>query len=160
MNSAVQGNILRDHLLQLIYNGLDSVTCCYSILLIACDANLVLNTTKNVAKHKIFTFHVFLKLNYMILRLTNRIRFHNMHFKVNKHYLVLIIFLRELDVDVMVSTDLGDYSTLATNYLGVIFGIHSDGQFEAPESLLKKMSSTKKKQLQGIKTSHCTYFSS
>lgn len=38
----------------------------------------------------------------------------------------------------MVSTDLGDYGTLATNDLGVIFGIHSDGQLEAPESLLKE----------------------
>lgn len=39
----------------------------------------------------------------------------------------------------MVNTDLGDYGTLATNDLGVILGIHSDGQLEAPESLLKKL---------------------
>lgn len=39
----------------------------------------------------------------------------------------------------MVRTDLRDYGTLATNDFGVVFGIHSDGQLETPESLLKKM---------------------
>lgn len=63
-------------------------------------------------------------------------QFCSAHASASKRYLVLIIFLWELDVYIMVSTDLGDYGTLATNDLGVIFGIHSDGQLEAPESLL------------------------
>lgn len=57
---------------------------------------------------------------------------------LSKCYLVLIIFFWKLDVDIMVSTDLGDYGTLATDDLGVIFGIHSDGQLKAPEGLLGK----------------------
>ncbi len=35
----------------------------------------------------------------------------------------------------MLIADLGDYGTLASNDLGVILGIHSDGQLEASESL-------------------------
>lgn len=99
-------------------------------MLIACDADLVLNNKIVQIKHdKVFTGHPF----------------YPAHTLAMKYYLVLIIFLWELDVDIMVSTDLGDYSTLATNDLGVIFGIHSDGQLEAPESLLKKMYLIKKK---------------
>lgn len=39
----------------------------------------------------------------------------------------------------MLIADLGDYGTFASNDLGVILGIHSDGQLEAPESLQTKI---------------------
>lgn len=39
----------------------------------------------------------------------------------------------------MLIADLGDYGTLASNDLGVILGIHSDGQLEASESLQTKI---------------------
>lgn len=150
VNSAVQGNVLRYHLLQFINNGLDSVACCYSILLIACDADLVLNTTTNMKN----------QAQYIKLRsiLTAQLLY-PAHSLANTHYLVLIIFLWELDVNVMVSTDLGDYGTLATNDLGMIFGIHSDGQLEAPESLLKKIDHLRgdHEQPPPIETPHCTH---
>lgn len=35
----------------------------------------------------------------------------------------------------MLSSDVGDDGTLAANDFGVILGVHSDGQLEAPECL-------------------------
>lgn len=54
---------------------------------------------------------------------------------VNKSYLVFVILLWELDVNIMLSADVGDDGTLAANDFGVILGVHSDGQLEAPECL-------------------------
>lgn len=39
----------------------------------------------------------------------------------------------------MLVADLGDNGAFASNNLGVILGIHSDGQLEAPESLQTKI---------------------
>ena len=50
-------------------------------------------------------------------------------------YLVFIILFWELDVHVMLSADVGYNGTLAANDFGVILGVHSDGQLEAPECL-------------------------
>lgn len=54
---------------------------------------------------------------------------------VNKSYLVFVILLWELDVNIVLSADVGDDGTLAANDFGVILGVHSDGQLEAPECL-------------------------
>lgn len=51
------------------------------------------------------------------------------------HYLVLIVLLWELDVDVVLGADVGDDGALAADDFGVILGVHSDGQLEAPECL-------------------------
>ena len=50
-------------------------------------------------------------------------------------YLVLIILLWKLDVNIMFSANVGNNGTFATNDFGVILGVHSDGQLEAPECL-------------------------
>lgn len=42
VNPAVKGDVLGDHLLQLVHDGLDGVSCCYGFLLISCDGDLVL----------------------------------------------------------------------------------------------------------------------
>lgn len=50
-------------------------------------------------------------------------------------YLIFIVLLWELDVDVMLRADVSNNGTLAANDFGVILGVHSDGQLEAPECL-------------------------
>ena len=50
-------------------------------------------------------------------------------------YLVFIILLWELDVNIMLSADVCNNGSLAANDFGVILGVHSDGQLEAPECL-------------------------
>lgn len=42
MNPAVQVDVLRDHLLQLIHYSLDGISCCYGFVLIPCNSNLIL----------------------------------------------------------------------------------------------------------------------
>lgn len=42
MDPAVQSNVLRDHLLQLVHDSLDGVSCCYGFLLVSCDGDLIL----------------------------------------------------------------------------------------------------------------------
>ena len=48
MDSAVEGDVLGDHLLQLIYNALDGVPCRNGILLIPSDGDLILNTRQKM----------------------------------------------------------------------------------------------------------------
>lgn len=50
-------------------------------------------------------------------------------------YLVFIILLWELDVNIVLSTDVCNNGTLAADDFGVILGVHSDGQLVAPECL-------------------------
>lgn len=52
-------------------------------------------------------------------------------------YLVLIVLVGKLDVDVMLGADLCDDGPLAADDLGMILGVHSDGQLEAPQGLHK-----------------------
>lgn len=50
-------------------------------------------------------------------------------------YLLLISLVGELHVDVVVLADLGDDRPLASDDLGVIFGVDRDGELKAPQSL-------------------------
>lgn len=42
MDPAVQSDVLRDHLLQLVHYGLDGVSCCYGFVLVSCYGDLIL----------------------------------------------------------------------------------------------------------------------
>lgn len=42
VDPAVQSDVLGDHLLQLLHDGLDGVACSYGFVLIPCNGNLVL----------------------------------------------------------------------------------------------------------------------
>lgn len=42
MDPAVQGDVLRDHLFQLIHDGLNGISCSYGFVLIPCNSNLIL----------------------------------------------------------------------------------------------------------------------
>lgn len=42
MNSAVQGDVFRDHLLKLIHNSLNGITCCYGFMFIPSNGDLIL----------------------------------------------------------------------------------------------------------------------
>lgn len=66
-----------------------------------------------------FTFHLYIAI------------------KINV-YLVFIILFWELDVNIMLSADVCYNGTLAANDFGVILGVHSDGQLEAPECLYRR----------------------
>lgn len=64
MDSAVQGDVFRDHFLQFIHYSLNGITCRHSILLIASNGNLILkDQNKKVChafKEKCFLLYWFL----------------------------------------------------------------------------------------------------
>lgn len=63
MDPAVQGDVLRDHLFQLIHDGLNGISCSYGFVLIPCNSNLILwrhsriNFKKTKQKHP-YTKHL------------------------------------------------------------------------------------------------------
>lgn len=122
MDPAVQGDVLRDHLFQLVHNGLDGVSCCYGFVLVSCNGDLILRTADASASPKAPD-----KIQLPKLFTSGR--------KPKDKYLVLVILLRELNVHVMLCADIGDDGALAANNFGVILGVHSDGQLVTPESL-------------------------
>lgn len=54
MDPAVQGDVLRDHLFQLIHDGLNGISCSYGFVLIPCNSNLILwrHSRINLKKNK------------------------------------------------------------------------------------------------------------
>lgn len=64
VDPAVQRDVLRHHLLQLIYNGLDGVSCCYGFVLIPCNGYLILEDDKETSKNNDSTSSESLLLKY------------------------------------------------------------------------------------------------
>lgn len=122
MNSAVQGDVFRDHLLKLIHNSLNGITCCYGFMFIPSNGDLILRNGnkfnmnlqyfQKVATETIFcvdTEHYFAQRND----------------GCNPSYLVLIILLWKLDINIMPGADVCYDGTLSANDFRVVFGVHS-----------------------------------
>lgn len=75
-----------------------------------------------------------------------------------ENYLVLIILLRKLDVDIVLSADVCNNGPLAANNFGVILGVHSDGQLKTPERL-RREKKKKKKPLVNLLKCHFSIYS-
>lgn len=48
MDSAVEGDVLRNHLLKLIHDGLDGIPCCNGILFVTSDGDLILEARQQM----------------------------------------------------------------------------------------------------------------
>lgn len=48
VDPAVQGDVLRDHFLQFVYDGLDGISCSNGLLLIPCNGDLILFQRKHI----------------------------------------------------------------------------------------------------------------
>lgn len=62
MNSAVQGDVFRDHLFKLIHNSLNGITCCYGFMLIPSNGNLVLRNGGKFNMKFHYLYSIFIKL--------------------------------------------------------------------------------------------------
>lgn len=122
---AVQGDVLRDHLLQLIDDSLDGVSCRYGFVLVSCDGDLILWDRQQQHRHWNLTRRGRIWLPLLLTPVL----------QCNHHYLVLIILIWELNVHVMLGANVGDDGALAANDFGVILWVHSDGQLVTPQSL-------------------------
>lgn len=118
MNSAVQGDVFRDHLLQLIHNSLNGITCCYGFMFIPSNGDLILRKGSKFNMnlqyfHKVATETIFCA--------------DTEHYfdGCNPSYLALIILLGKLDINIMLGADVRYDGTLTANDFRVVFGVHS-----------------------------------
>lgn len=142
MNPAVQGDLLRDHLFQLVHDGLDGISSSYGILLIPCDGDLILGKTKRKPISQtpsLLDFRNVLRINFSVGLSCSFGKTDLDCCKVTLGatrllavlYLVFVVLLWELDVHIMLCADACDDGALAANDFWVILWIHSDGQLEA-----------------------------
>lgn len=116
MNSAVQGDVFRDHLLELIHNSLNGITRCYGFMFIPRNGDLILRSRSK------FNMNV----RYFQKVATETIYADTEDFDgFNPSYLALVILLWKLDINIMLGADVCYDGTLSANDFRVVFGVHS-----------------------------------
>lgn len=118
MNSAVQGDVFRDHLLKLIHNSLNGITRCYGFMFIPRNGDLIL---RNGSKFNMNVRYLQKVATETIFCADTEPYFDDF----NLSYLALIILLWKLDINIMLGADVCYDGTLSANDFRVVFGVHS-----------------------------------